>query len=134
VSKVTKAKNGQFQIVIPEFPPSVNHYWTYQKTRGGRLYAFVANKGKWFRERAFAAVRSQRADHGLQDRLKVTIELNPPDRRRRDLDNFNKGVLDALTHAGVWADDSQIDELIIKRGKVVPGGETVVNIELMQIG
>ncbi|NBW22487.1 MAG: RusA family crossover junction endodeoxyribonuclease, partial [Caulobacteraceae bacterium] len=38
--------------------------------------------------------------------VRVVIEAFPPDRRKRDLDNILKSLLDALTHAGVWEDDS----------------------------
>jgi hypothetical protein len=31
----------------------------------------------------------------------VEILLYPPDNRRRDIDNYTKGLFDALTHAGV---------------------------------
>ena len=34
----------------------------------------------------------------------------------------------ALEHAGVFVDDSQIDDLRIKRGPVVPGGKVLVFI------
>ena len=58
----------------------------------------------------------------------MTVTLHPPDHRRRDLDNSMKGLLDALEHAGVYADDSQIDELKIVRGDVMPGGACVLEI------
>lgn len=45
----------------------------------------------------------------------MTIKASPPDRRARDLDNILKALLDALAHAGVYADDSEIDELHIYR-------------------
>jgi crossover junction endodeoxyribonuclease RusA len=43
------------------------------------------------------------------------MDAFPPDRRRRDLDNIQKPVLDALQHAGVYEDDSQIDLLVTRR-------------------
>jgi crossover junction endodeoxyribonuclease RusA len=53
-------------------------------------------------------------------RVGVTMELYPPDRRKRDIDNYCKGPLDALTHAGVWEDDEQIDELHIYKREADP--------------
>lgn len=37
-----------------------------------------------------------------------------PDRRRRDVDNVTKGVLDAL-NATTWDDDSQVRRIVIER-------------------
>ena len=34
-----------------------------------------------------------------------------PDRRRRDIDNINKAILDVLEQIGVVQDDSQIHDL-----------------------
>ena len=67
----------------------------------------------------------------LKDRLSVEITLYPPDRRKRDLDNYLKGTLDALTHAGLWEDDSQIDTLSIQRGLVVKNGYVDVSITVL---
>lgn len=53
-----------------------------------------------------------------------------PDRRRRDLDNMPKALFDGLTHAGVWTDDSQIDDLRIVRSWAA-GGCVVVRIEAL---
>ncbi|NBW20709.1 MAG: RusA family crossover junction endodeoxyribonuclease [Caulobacteraceae bacterium] len=50
--------------------------------------------------------------------VRVVIEAFPPDRRKRDLDNILKSLLDALTHAGVWEDDSQIEDLRIYRSTI----------------
>lgn len=60
--------------------------------------------------------------------LAVVCEVFPPDNRRRDLDNTWKPLADALTHAGVWQDDSQIIDLRLVRGEVRQGGQVVVSI------
>jgi crossover junction endodeoxyribonuclease RusA len=62
----------------------------------------------------------------------VHVTAHPPDRRRRDLDNAMKALLDALGHGGVYEDDGQIDRLEIERGTVVPGGKVVVRITSME--
>lgn len=64
-------------------------------------------------------------------RLSVSIYAAPPDNRRRDLDNLPKAVLDALTHAQVWPDDSQLDRLLIERVPVQKGGMIRVEIEVL---
>ena len=56
------------------------------------------------------------------------ISLFPPDRRKRDLDNVLKALLDALQHAGCYDDDSQLDDIRIVRCEVRKGGSCVVVI------
>lgn len=58
----------------------------------------------------------------------VEIVLFPPDQRRRDLDNYNKALFDALTHAGVWEDDSQVKKMLVEWGPVVPKGKVEITI------
>jgi crossover junction endodeoxyribonuclease RusA len=50
-----------------------------------------------------------------------------PDKRRRDLDNILKALLDGLTHSGVWGDDSQVVDLRIVKAPTL-GGMVKVNI------
>jgi crossover junction endodeoxyribonuclease RusA len=66
--------------------------------------------------------------------LRLDVEAWMPDRRRRDLDNTLKATQDAMTHAGIWDDDSQIDDLRIVRkrdaaGRLQLGGMLVIRLE-----
>ena len=61
--------------------------------------------------------------------VRVHIDYWPATRRKDDLDNRFKAILDSLTAAGVWDDDSQIDELSITRKHVMKGGKIVVMVE-----
>ena len=56
----------------------------------------------------------------MEGRLGVTIKLYPPDKRRRDIDNYSKAVLDLLTKSEAWLDDEQVDLLTVSRETVVP--------------
>ncbi len=109
-------------ITLP-FPPSNN---TYYRRVGAKT--LISAKGRSYCAavvKACAEARLARKD----GRLAVVIEACPPDRRRRDLDNLLKGLLDALTHGGAWEDDSQIDHLTIRRGPIQAGGKVTVRIE-----
>jgi crossover junction endodeoxyribonuclease RusA len=106
------------------FPPSVNHYWM----RGGR-FTYLSAEGKRYRRDVVSILGAARLGEPLRCRLAVEVVLHAPDNRRRDLDNFGgKALLDALQHGGLYADDSQIDRLVVERGEVRKGGEAVVTV------
>ncbi|NDF50951.1 MAG: RusA family crossover junction endodeoxyribonuclease [Betaproteobacteria bacterium] len=108
-----------FEVTLP-WPPSVNNYWRHKVT--GRLATvYVSAEGKQYRK----AVNNLVMEAAMVQRylkatgpLRVEIEAYPPDKRRRDLDNILKSLLDALTHAGVWEDDSQIQDLRIYKSTI----------------
>lgn len=102
------------------YPPSVNTYWRQFQGR-----TILSKNAREYRKYILAALSPQKPILG---RLKMVIELFPPDRRRRDLDNCGKGLIDALQHAGVYRDDEQIDELTFRRGPVEKGGRCTVDI------
>jgi len=81
----------------------------------------IGAKGKEYREAVCLLVREQGIDAGFKGRLIVEIEAYQPDKRRRDLDNLLKAPLDALAHAGVYKDDSQIADLRIYWAPTIGG-------------
>lgn len=114
-------------ITLP-YPPSVNHYWRHYR---GRMV--ISREGRTYRERVRALLapggggdRPRKPPSG--ERIALAMDAFPPDRRRRDLDNIQKAVLDALEHGGVYADDSQVDLLITRRCGTTPGGRVEVRI------
>ncbi len=62
-------------------------------------------------------------------RLQMQVTLYPRDRRKQDIDNRIKALWDALTDAGVFDDDEQIDILIVQRGEIRKGGGCLVMID-----
>ncbi len=116
-------------ITLP-WPPSVNAMWRTPRTGPLAGRTMLSEDGRRYRKAVSDQVLVQRIRSlGDKARLAVHIEAWVPDRRRRDLDNILKGALDALTHAGVWADDEQIDSLTIVRKPV--GGMLKVRVEIM---
>ena len=112
------------------YPPSMNEYWHHD--RRGRVY--IAQSGKTFRTTVGWVVKQARANERYADRLSVSVQLWMPDKRRRDIDNVLKPLLDALEHAGVYEDDSQIDQLYVTRCGVEKPGKCVVNVDVLRNG
>lgn len=119
---------GRPERLTLSWPPSVNHYWENNKRGGKRIGA----AGKAFRAQTWAD--TLHVTPFGKSRLSVEIVACPPDRRRRDLDNTFKAILDALENVEVFDDDGQIDHLEKWRGPVVPGGQIVLLItELIEV-
>ena len=105
------------RVSLP-YPPSVNHYIG---SRGNRR--FVKKAGVQFRndvEKICAGLPKQTGE------LAVFVEAYPPDRRRRDIDNIQKCLLDALQHAGCYDDDCQIRTLHVTKCEPLKGGKVDV--------
>lgn len=118
----------RYQFTLP-WPPSTNRIWRNVVSRG-KPQTLLSVEGRKFRALAAQHCLVARvAGKRLTGRLAVELVAMPPDRRARDLDNVLKATLDALTHAGVWVDDSQIDRLVVTRGEVMKEGRLVVCIE-----
>ncbi len=107
------------QLELP-YPPSVNHYFSYYQGRPVLSKDARAYRSQVRRLAIRANIKPQMGP------LAVRIDIYPPDDRRRDCDNVQKSVLDALQHAGAFWDDSQIVWLLsVKRENKSSGAVTI---------
>lgn len=106
------------------WPPAANNLHAVVRGRkilsaeGRAYYALVAG--------LMVVAGNPRAPAG---RLDVTVDLFPPNRLHRDIANCEKATIDSLVKAGVIAEDSLIDRLVLTRRPVEAGGRVVVTIQ-----
>jgi len=100
---------------------SVNHLYTKTKT------GFYINKSaKNYKEIVYYL--ALKVNKFGNKNVEVKIELYPPDKRKRDLDNILKIVLDALQFAKIIENDCQIVNLCVTKKEIVKKGCLKVNI------
>jgi crossover junction endodeoxyribonuclease RusA len=117
-------------LTLP-WPPTANTYWrhpTVGKLAGRHL---ISEQGREYRAEV---VRLLHGCEKYTGPIAVHIMAYMPDRRRRDLDNLFKSLLDSLTHAGVWDDDSQICDLRITKAPTIAGMVKVQIFEFDELG
>lgn len=117
-----KSIASYLELNLP-WPPSVNTYWNFNGSR-----RFLTAKAKAFKADVWEEFKRSNHDGFSDHRLKIMIYLYPPDKRVRDIDNVCKPLLDALTQAGVFDDDGQVDVLMVFRHNQVKNGGCIVNI------
>ena len=115
---------NEYEFYLP-FPPTNNNYYTIARNR-----KVLSKKGREYKSEAVNAIIEQRLnDKRISGSIGITLVLNPPCNRRRDLDNFEKPLLDAITESGLWGDDSQIDRKLTIRGVKSKVGHVIVNVK-----
>jgi len=111
-------------IKLP-WPPTVNTYYTIARNR-----KILSKRGREYKKEV--AVLLLNEDRSVTGRVEVYIDAFPPDKRKRDIDNIIKPLLDCLTDASVWGDDSQVDVLRIRRKEITKPG--YVRVYISEIG
>jgi len=93
------------------FPPSNNQY--YRNLPNGRVV--ISKRGRLYKKSVINIVNLLGLNRNPIDYpVTVRVELHQPDNRKRDSDNFNKGMYDALTNAKFWIDDSLVIETQVR--------------------
>ena len=120
------------ELTLP-WPPSVNGYWRHPTT--GKLAGrhLISEAGRAYREAVGWQVAAASMAAGLACLVAVDIMAYAPDKRRRDLDNLQKSLLDSLTHAGVWGDDDQVDDLRIRWARDAAGKKIIAGMVKVRI-
>jgi len=89
----------------------------------------ISERGREYREDVVAiTARAGLLNFGIEGAVSVGMVLHPPDRRKRDEDNYTKPTYDAITHAGVWLDDSQVKHSERWMAEICKGGLLVLQI------
>lgn len=125
----------EINLSLP-LPPSVNSYWRHRviKNKNGKLYpmVYVSKQGKDFQKAVRRIVRKEKKNKKLLGRLDIHIYVTLPDRRKRDIDNYLKALLDAMEKADVYVNDNQVDRILIDRGDIEKPGHVDVSIKPMR--
>ena len=66
--------------------------------------------------------------------LAMKVRAYPPDRRKRDIDNIQKPLLDALEKGRAFFNDCQIKHLTTVMKEPIKGAKTIVTIRVVNGG
>lgn len=112
------------------YPPSLN---TYYRTYQGRIIlsvkarAYLKDFGYTLYGASGCKLKSKEMPFTCD--LEVVINVFPPDKRRRDLDNLLKCLLDTMQKCDIYKDDSQISKLKIIRNEIIKNGKVDILIK-----
>jgi crossover junction endodeoxyribonuclease RusA len=127
------SEHTTIHLVLP-FPPSVNGYWR-SILRGRRCCQILSAKAREYRTAASEAMLPHLRVQMIEGPVRVTERFYPPDKRVRDMSNYRKAYEDAITHFGLWKDDSQVVEC---HGFMMPpdkgNARVEITIELLDKG
>ena len=119
--------DGSIVLTLP-FPPSNNNYKRLMVRRGKPLWYLTEQTQQFKADVALTVGKCETIDGPVS----VDILVWVPDKRKRDLDNLPKCTFDALTDAGIWADDSQVVEYRVVKKGIEKGGRLIVRIKQVE--
>jgi len=118
-------------ITLNKMPTSTQHIYVNKGYRG-RIIRFLNAKAVEFKKQLTTKTKKTLASKKgfkpfSEPNLLLTLDLYVPTRRKCDVDNFSKLILDSLNGL-VYVDDSLIQEMIVRKfyRKGLPGIKIVV--------
>jgi crossover junction endodeoxyribonuclease RusA len=129
-------------MITLELPwmPSVNHYkkvGAIITTKTGKLYQKRVNTNEtklyywqvWSKIMGLNPAERVIFHRSATISLELCVDLHPPDKRRRDIDNGLKVLCDSLVRGGLILDDSQIHRLVVEKKSIIAQGKVVIRIQ-----
>ena len=113
------------EFTVP-WPPSINHYWRHVGNK-----VLISKEGRDYRKKVAAVVASLGVEQ-LEGAVALKLRYFFPDWRRRDLDNLDKALLDAIGSAGLWQDDSFVVRRLSDKLRDLEGDGCVI-VQIHQI-
>lgn len=121
---------NELKLILP-FPPSVNSAYR-SIVRGKFATVIISEKGRDYIKKVANKILIAGSPKLGDARLKVRVDVYPPDRRKRDLGNLDKLLFDSLQKAGVFDDDSQIDDQRFVRKEIKKGGFVLLKFNVLE--
>lgn len=121
IKAIAEAQNrrrtvSELTLSLP-YPVSMNRLWMRGKTGMVKTPRYAT----WF-QAAGLELNVQRPGR-IEGAFAADILIQRKDKRRRDLDNLTKGLLDLLQAHGVIEDDSLLDDLRLRWSTSIKGAE-----------
>jgi crossover junction endodeoxyribonuclease RusA len=116
------------KITLP-YPPALNSLY-----RSSGKHWYISKKAKLYKESDYYLVRNViglKSPYFAVEPLSLKVYIYPPDKRKRDIDGIFKALLDSLTKAELYTDDSQIKRLYAEMRDKREGGQVDIEIDII---
>ncbi len=124
----------RIRIELDEAPISTQHVYG-NRAFGKRVIRYLTTKGKEYKgkitTKAIIAAKKAGLIYPWDVDVSMKIQLKFKDKRRRDIDNYNKLLLDALEGV-IYVDDKQICDLEISKASDCIEDNVIIEVEPMK--
>lgn len=117
---------SDYKFTLP-YPPTINSYWATFRNR-----RITTKRGRdYVKSAADKMIELKLHNEMISRPLFFEMTINPPTLRKYDVDNFTKGVFDALTKCNFWVDDEQVKKLTVRKGVKIKGGSVDIEVTVL---
>ena len=109
-------------IFLLPYPPSVNSLWRHTGKRTYRTNKYTS----WAAEAAEYLSGQDIPSKPIAHPVKIEMAVGRPDRRRRDIDNLVKSVLDIICQNNILEDDHWVHDLNVYWSEEIVGCQIII--------